>query len=115
MDLLYFILEILVINYINNMSTFYKSAYMVTKSIIAQRMLILKIDKSAIKSPTFIAQVEDLNNDFKQYSNAERPLAYFICKNYEKLKEITVKSKGFETKLNKLREAYLESKLVLNN
>lgn len=94
---------------------FYKRTYTLAKSIINQRLLVIKIDKSKVKDPLLLTKVEDLRNDFNKYSSADYPLASFLYKNYEKLKEIMVKDKGSESKIMRLREAYLESRLILNN
>ena len=96
------------------MTEFYNEALKLTGSIINQRDFTLKHDCSKMLDPVRICEAEDLKREFNDYKYSERQLAYFINKNFEKLIDIIVRKNGWEKRVEKLTEFYLESKKKLS-
>jgi len=89
---------------------FYNNSCILCKSIINQRLLLLRFDKSKVCNPEYIRiETEELNIEFEKYRNSTRSIAYFLKRNYEKLCLIIPHSSGWEHRLIRLHELYKQS------
>ena len=89
---------------------FYENSYKLCKSIISQRLILLKIGKSKINDIEYIKMAtEELNIEFEKYKSNKRTIAFFIKKYYDKLVTIVPHSKGWEIRVNRLSELYTQA------
>ncbi|MFZ4413617.1 MAG: hypothetical protein ACOYOV_11075 [Bacteroidales bacterium] len=95
---------------------FYDKSYTICRSIISQRLMLLHIGKSKIQDVEKIkAEAEDLKIEFEKYKNGRRTIAFFLSKNYEKLIDIIPHNIGFQSRIAKMEELYLQSLDILKN
>ena len=89
---------------------FYENSNKLCKSIISQRQLLLRYDKSKISNQEQLRiATEELNAEFEKYRSSSRTIAYFIKKNYVRLVSICPHNAGFEARINRLYELYKQS------
>jgi len=95
-------------------NSFFDSSYKMCRSIISQRLMLLKIDRSKIQDPErILAEAEDLNAEFEKYKNCSRTIAFFLSKNYEKLIDIIPHNDGYQSRILKMEKLYLEATEIL--
>jgi len=96
------------------MSEFYDQSRNLVRSIISQRLLLIKFDKCHVADVDKLRrETEQLNNEL-QTCNGDKSIAHFICRNYIVLKNVMPHSPGFEKKELKLKEFYENSFRLIN-
>jgi hypothetical protein len=89
---------------------FYDNSQKLCKSIISQRLVLLRFNKSKVSDTDQLRiATEELNNEFEKYRSSSRTMAYFIKNNYVRLVSICPHNAGFESRINKLYELYKQS------
>ena len=98
------------------MADLQKEGYVLCKSIISQRLMLIRFDKSKIADADNVrTEAENLKLEFDKYNSNTRSLAYFIKKNYFRLVPLIPKNNAYQNRLDRLYELYNQSlKLVIN-
>lgn len=95
------------------MNEYYNATYSLLRSIFSQRLLLIRFSKC--KSPDLDSlkmKTEELNNQLENY-HGDKGIAYFLSENYETIKSILPKGKGWQLKMSKLNTLYYKSKFYL--
>jgi hypothetical protein len=91
------------------MSEFYDQSRNFVRSIISQRMILIRFNKCQVADVDKLRrETEQLNNEL-QCCQGDRSIAHFIYRNYIVLKNVLPHSPGFEKKEDKLEEYYHKS------
>ncbi len=94
-------------------NSFYDSAYQLCRSIISQRLFLIRHDKSKLDEPDKIRlKTENLRNDFEKYKMSSKGIAHFIKNNYSELIDIIVHTDGFESRIERLTELRDQSQIL---
>ncbi|MCX6232712.1 MAG: hypothetical protein NTZ33_14335 [Bacteroidetes bacterium] len=92
------------------MADLQKEGYTLCKSIISQRLMLIRFDKSKMYDTDNVrTEAENLKLEFDKYNSNPRSLAYFIKTNYFRLVSLITKNSAYQNRLNRLYELYNQS------
>jgi len=96
------------------MSEFYDQSRSFLRSIISQRLLLIKFDKCHVADVDKLRRETEQLNIELQSCTGDRGIASFLFRNYTVLKNVLPHSPGFEKKEERLEEFYHESYRMLS-
>lgn len=83
----------------------YRELYLFLKSIISQRIMVLRYNKNRNTDSLLYILTEDLQNKLNTIE-IDKSVAYFLVNNFLSLQRILVHYKGYEEKEKKLFRYY---------